>query len=152
MSASDPKTFPVAPGERVERGPDRRSRPTPRLSRWSFGSGRRRTARRAGEREGAFVDRYSARLWLLIVWVALMNAADSFFTIVHLQNGGIELNPVAALMLESGRAGFVVWKSALIALPLAVLCVHKNFPLARLGILASAATYTALCLYHLSLF
>ena len=153
MSVPDPKILPdPALPDRIARGSDRRQRPTPRLSRWSFGRGRRRAPRRDGEREGSFVDRYSRRLWLLILWVAVMNMADSFFTIVHLQNGGIELNPVAAALLESGRTGFVVWKSTLIAVPLLVLCVHKNFALARLGIIAAAVTYTALCVYHISLF
>jgi len=156
MSASEPKILPAEPADRaadpVVRGTDRRRRPTPRLSPWSFRRGRRRGPRRAGELEGSFVDRYSRRLWILILWIAVMNVADSFFTIVHLQNGGIELNPVAAALLESGRAGFVIWKSTLIGVPLVVLCIHKNFALARLGIVAAAATYTALCLYHLSLF
>ena len=153
MSDLDPKILPAStPAGPIVRGSDRRGHPTPRISRWSLGQGRRRASRRDGEREGSFVDRYSRRLWLLILWVAIMNMADSFFTIIHLQNGGIELNPIAAALLESGRTGFVIWKSSLIAVPLLVLCVHKNFVLARVGILAAAATYTALCVYHISLF
>ena len=134
------------------RGVDRRRAPTPRLSRWSFVGGRRATVRRSDEREGSFVDRYSLRLWMLILWVALMNVADSYFTLVHLQAGGIELNPIADRLLEAGRVRFVLLKSLLIGLALTVLCIHKNFFLARVGLWLAAGTYTALCLYHLSLF
>ena len=80
-----------------------------------------------------------------------MNVGDSFFTLLHLQAGGIELNPIAAMMLRAGRLGFVLAKSLLIALPVAVLCVHKNFAMARSGLWIAALTYTALLGYHLYL-
>ncbi len=134
------------------RGSDRRRVPTPRLSRFSFVRGQRERVRRLDEREGSFVDRYSFRLWLLVLWVALMNVADSYFTLFHLQAGGIELNPVAAWLLETGRFRFVLLKSLLIGVSLIVLCVHKNFFLARAGLWTAAGAYTALFLYHLSLF
>lgn len=133
------------------RGPDRRKRPTPRFSRYTLFGGRRRRGRRDGEDEGSFVDQYSGRLVAIMVWIALMNAGDSFFTLLHLQAGGIELNPVADAMLETGRIGFVSLKSLLITVPLIVLTLHKNFPLARIGIWTAAGAYTALLAYHLTL-
>lgn len=98
------------------------------------------------------MDRYSLRLWCLLLWIALMNIGDSYFTLIHLQAGGIELNPVAAGLLTLGRFEFVCVKSLLIGAALLVLTVHKNFALARIGIWVSAGTYTALCAYHLTLF
>ena len=71
---------------------------------------------------------------------------------LHLQAGGIELNPVAGALLEAGRGGFVFWKSFLISLALLVLAVHKNFYLARIGLWTAAGTYALLFIYHLSLF
>lgn len=144
MEATEPGT--------TRRGPDRRKRPTPRFSRYTFFGGRRKEARREGERTDSFVDLYPNALLFLFAWIAMMNLLDSFFTLVHLQAGGIELNPFAALLLETGRVGFVVWKSILIGAAVLVLCLHKNFVLARLGILIAAASYTALVVYHLSLF
>ncbi|HPF13407.1 MAG: hypothetical protein H6830_03435 [Planctomycetes bacterium] len=139
-------------GAQVARGTDRRSQPTPRFSRYTFGKGRRRTVRRQWEVEGTYVDRYS--LWILgiAVWVALMNTGDSYFTLVHLQSGGIELNPFAQGLLRTGRFGFVAAKGLMITLALLVLVQHKNFWLARLGLWIAALAYTLLNLYHLSLF
>ncbi len=134
------------------RNRDRRQRPTPRLSRYALFGGRRRRVRRTEEVEGSFVDVYSQRLWCMILWVALMNVADSYFTLVHLQSGAIELNPVAQFLLETGRVRFVLYKSTLIALSLLVLCLHKNFILARFGLWMAAGAYTLLVAYHLSLF
>jgi hypothetical protein len=131
------------------RGPDRRKRPTPRFSRYAWFGGRRRKARRGGEGPNSFVDHYSLTVWGLLLWVALMNAADSFFTLLHLQNGAIEINPFAVWMLSTGRLGFVAIKSILITVPLVVLCLHKNFLLARVGLIIAAGTYTLLCAYHI---
>lgn len=136
----------------VRRLEDRRIAPTPRLSRFSLRGGRRKAARRGLEVEGSFVDLYGHGLLLAILWVALMNAADSFFTIVHLQNGGEEVNPVAGWLLLTGRTSFVVVKGTVISLALLVLCLHKNFHLARLGLWTAAVAYTCLLAYHLSLF
>lgn len=139
----------AADSDSLRRGPDRRQHATPRLSRYSFMGGRRRGARREGEELHSFVDQYGQRMWALLAWVALMNACDSFFTLLHLQDGAIELNPVAGWMLTTGRVGFVLLKSILITLPLVVLCLHKNFPLARMGLWLAACVYTALVAYHI---
>ncbi len=136
----------------LSRGLDRRTSPTPRFSWFSLTGGRRTRVRREEDREGAFVDRYGTRLLLAVSWVALMNVADSFFTLVHLQAGGIEVNPVAQGLLATGRTSFVLWKSTLISLALIVLCMHKNFALARLGLWLAAGAYTLLVAYHLALF
>lgn len=138
--------------ELVQRGPDRRSAPTPRFSRFALWGGRRQGPRRVQEREGTFVDVYGRRLFLLVLWIALMNVGDSFFTLVHLQAGGVELNPVARALLTTGRWNFVFVKSILIALALIVLAIHKNFHLARVGLWTAAGTYTCLVVYHLLLF
>lgn len=152
MSGSQPlRSGPLRPA-RTHRGPDRRQRPTPRLSLYSLWGGRRRRPRRDEERTGSFVDVYGSRLWMIVMWVVLMNVADSFFTLVHLQNGGIEANPMAQILLGTGRESFVFWKCGLIGLALVVLTMHKNFAMARLGLWVSAAAYTMLLGYHLALF
>ena len=141
-----------APAPFVSRGPDRRRAPTPRFSRYTFWGGRRRGARRDTEAEDTFVDIYENGLFALVLWIAVMNVGDSFFTLVHLQAGGVELNPVAKLLLTTGRWNFVFAKSILIGLALIVLAVHKNFHLARVGLWTAAGTYTCLVVYHLLLF
>lgn len=136
----------------ASRGGDRRQRSTSRFSRYSFVGGRRRGVRRKSELEGSFVDLYGTRLLLMLMWIALMNVADSFFTLVHLQNGGTEVNPIAGMLLLTGRPAFLLLKSGLIGLALLVLCVHKNFFLARIGLWVATLSYTVLLFYHLSLF
>ncbi|MHC4894714.1 MAG: DUF5658 family protein [Planctomycetota bacterium] len=135
-----------------ERRGDRRRQSTPRFSRYTLHGGRRRGGQRDGENEGTFVDLYEGRLFLLVMWVAAMNLADCWFTLIHLQAGGFEVNPVADVLLQSGRVGFVVLKGVLIALALLILTLHKNFWLARIGLWVATGVYTLLVCYHLSLF
>lgn len=151
--AHDPMTSTVfVPGVAVRRGPDRRKNPTPRFSRYSLFHGRRKSVRRDAEREGTYVDLYGMPAIVAVIWVALMNMGDSFFTLIHLQSGGIELNPVAAYLLTTGRVGFVMAKGVMICAALLVLLLHKNFWLARVGLWVAAGSYTLLNAYHLSLF
>ncbi|MGD2018507.1 MAG: DUF5658 family protein [Planctomycetota bacterium] len=149
---SNPFDPPLRDGVFVEVRTDRRAQPTPRLSRYSLTGGRRRAAQRSEEREGSFVDAYSAWVFLWVLWISAMNVGDSFFTLVHLQSGGVEVNPVAAALLTTGRFGFVFLKAALISAALLVLTVHKNFSMARVGLWVSTIAYTALVIYHLTLF
>ena len=124
-------------------GPDRRTRPTPRISRYSFLGGRRYVVGEE-EREGTYVDVYGVPLFATIAWVSLMNVADSFFTLYHLQAGGIELNPIAQGPLNLGRLEFVLWKSVMISL---ILMAVSNLSFAALAAagksnLGMAATLT----------
>jgi hypothetical protein len=143
--------LPDAPGS-FPRGADRRKQPTARFSRYSLGGGRRKRVRRPDEREGSYVDLYGLGILMAAIWVALMNTGDSYFTLVHLQSGGIELNPFAQMLLRTGRFGFVIAKGLMITLAVLVLIQHKNFWLARVGLWIAAGAYTVLNLYHLSLF
>lgn len=155
MESLDASRHPLAPtpgAESSRERPDRRREPTPRFSRFTFSGGRRRSVRRGEEREGTYVDRYGPGAVLAVFWVAMMNVGDSFFTLVHLQSGGIEVNPVADQLLKTGRFGFVFAKSVLVAVALLVLVLHKNFWMARLGLWVAAVSYTVLNLYHLTLF
>jgi hypothetical protein len=152
MKAGSVESLGDVGGSKRSVGTDRRARPTSRFSRYAFFGGRRRGPRRADEVADSFVDLYGSRLLLALFWIALLNVADSFFTIVHLQSGGAEVNPVANALLLTGRYSFVFVKSGVIALALVVLCMHKNFPLARAGIWLAAGAYTLLLGYHLALF
>lgn len=143
----------AVPGMGVERRDivERRSRATPRFSRFTVLGGRRRGPRRREEREGTFVDLYGWGWWLLVLWVAAMNCLDTYFTLLHLQAGGTEINPVADELLRTGRLGFVLSKTLLIGVALVVLTIHKNFTLARVGVFGAAGVYTLLVGYHLTL-
>lgn len=133
-------------------GEDRRRRPTPMISRYTFFGGRRRAARREGEREGTFVDVYGPGILGIVLLVVSLNIFDSFFTLVYLQRGGLEANPIVQLLLDQGMATFVLVKNLVIGFALCMLCLCKNFSYARLGLQISIWVYSLLAVYHIFLY
>ncbi len=137
--------------ERRLPGPDRRQRPTPMLSRFTFFGGRRKAGRRVGETENIFVDVYSPLLVVLLLVFFTLTVVDSVSTLVYLGKGGQELNPIAQWMIDQGSLFFVTWKGVLSGLCLVFVMLHKNFKPARIAIGVGFTFYTLLGLYHLVL-
>ncbi len=150
MTPSEPVTEPAAAAD--YRGPDRRKRPTPLLSRYSFFGGRRRRGRRDGEVKDTFVDLYSIRTWVALSVFMVLNLMDSHFTLIYLQRGGEEGNPVAIKLLEGGMSTFILTKALGIGLAAALFCLLKNFRNGRIGVFIALSLYQILLIYHLSLY
>lgn len=131
---------------------DRRQRPTPMFSRFTFVGGRRGDPRRTSEREGAFVDRYGPGVFFVLLLVLTLNVADAFYTLVYLQRGGQEANPIVQQLLDLGMAPFVAVKCLVIGIAVCLLCVCKNFRYAQLGLKIAVGSYSLLALYHLFLY
>jgi hypothetical protein len=151
----DPSAPALPPAEAVtstpHRGPDRRTRPTPMLSRYTFFGGRRRGGRRGDEGEGMFVDRYSKRLVVLLLIFFTLTVLDSVFTVIYLRKGGEELNPIAQWMLDRGDVPFVLLKGSLTAVCVLFVMMHKNFRYSRVALAIGFLFYFALAIYHIVL-
>jgi hypothetical protein len=138
---------------RAAQGPDRRKRPTPILSRWSFRGGRRGAGgRRPGESERAFVDLYPLRDWVILTSFLLLNLLDAHFTLIYLQRGGEEANPVAVGMLNLGMWAFIFLKGLGISAGALFFCLLRNWRNARFGVLLVLFLYQVLLVYHLLLY
>ncbi len=146
-----PENPPGEETERAHRGPDRRQRATPMLSRYTFFGGRRRAGRRDGEKEDVYVDVYGGPLVALLVVFFALTVIDSVSTLIYLGKGGRELNPVAQWMIDQGGEFFVVAKGLLSAVCLVFVMLHKNFRPARVALGVGFSFYFLLGLYHLVL-
>lgn len=135
------------------RGGDRRQRPTPMWSRYVLFGGRRRTVRRAEEREGAFVDIHGPRLLGLVSAIVALNLLDAWFTLLFLSHGGQELNPFVQQILDLGGHPwpFLLFKTIGIGICCAFLTLTKNFRPARIGLWVVFVGYTVLLGWHLYL-
>ncbi len=124
------------------------------LSRFSLFGGRRqgRPYRRKGASVRTFVDVYSTRAWVLLVMFLILNLLDAHFTLIYLQRGGSEGNPVAQKLLDAGIFWFISGKNLGIGLGAVLFCLLKNFPNARLGLTLVLIFYQFLFLYHLALY
>jgi hypothetical protein len=122
-------------------------------SRQALFGGRRRSVRRAAEREGAFVDVHGHRLFLLVMAVVALNLLDAWFTLLFLAHGGRELNPFVQVVLdlEGHPLPFLVFKTLGIGTACAFLALTKNFRPARFGLWFVFGGYTLLLGWHLHL-
>ncbi len=143
---SEPKTTEFLP-----RGGDRRVRPTPMISRYTFLGGRRKQGRRTDEKEDVYVDVYSPKLVMLLLVFFSLTVIDSVSTLIYLGKGGQELNPIAQWMIDQGSTFFVVMKGVLSGVCLLFVMLHKNFKPARTALGVGFSFYFLLGLYHLVL-
>ncbi len=120
--------------------PDRRARPTTLWSalRWR---GRRQGFRRAGEGHQAYVDCLAGRVVGLVILVYVCSLLDAFLTLLYVENGGSEANPLMHLALAHGPTVFVALKLSLTGVAVWWLAVHQHFPLAARGLRGLALGY-----------
>ncbi|GAB6066753.1 hypothetical protein JCM13664_00710 [Methylothermus subterraneus] len=121
----------------LRRCPDRR-----RLSWRTFwyllGGGRRRGPRRAAERQAPYyLDVYEdPKLLLWSVGIAGGCALDAFLTLMILDRGGVELNPLMARLLETDAWVFFWIKYALTAIAVVAILLHAHFKLWKIPLRA----------------
>ncbi len=130
---------------------DRRKHATPGLSRFTL-SGRRKLFRRRSDRErGGYIDHYNAGLFIALILITSLNILDSFFTMLVLDDGGWEVNPIVRSVIDSCGDGFWVWKFFLVSFSLILLALHSNFAHVRAAINALCFIYIAVVLYQMFL-
>jgi len=128
---------------------ERRGRSTPIFSRYSF-SGRRRGGRRIDESSNIYIDRYSVREWTLVAGIFFLSMLDLLFTLVHLEAGGREANPVMEWFLDwGGTDAFSVAKFLFTVVGLLVLLVHARFDRVRSLLRFAFGVYGLLFVFHL---
>ncbi len=130
---------------------DRRERPTPLVSRYTFVGGRRQTIRRKRDKKKhLFVDLYSLRLFVIIVALLLLSCVDAYLTLELIKsNAVIEINPFMAISIKNGILSFIFVKFFITALALTIVCLYKNIYIARIGLPFAIVMYIAVVLYEL---
>ena len=108
-----------------------------------------RGARRAGEGEGIYVDRYTAGELALALGLVALSLLDLALTLRHLAAGGEEANPLMAWALAGGGTlGFALLKTAATVGATLVLLLHVRFPLARRALPALVTLYVGVLCWH----
>jgi len=132
---------------------DRRRRPTPMISRYTF-RGRRRVVRRDSDRRrNIYVDRFGWPLILLLGVILFLGTADAFLTLYHVQvNDAREMNPVMDFFLGKSPHVFFHVKFGLTALCLLVLCFHKNLPIVKYILTSVLILYVIIVINHIYMF
>ena len=88
---------------------------------YGFTLSRRHAHRRSKDDEVIFIDWHHPWLFFLAVGTMLLSVADAFFTLLLMDRGMIEANPVMRAFMNQGTALFVGTKLAMTAFGIFVL-------------------------------
>ncbi len=136
-------------GKRIQK--DRRSQPTPGLSRYTLFGRRERLRRRIDQEKGGYVDRYSSGLFIILVSIIGLNVLDALLTMMILEVGGWELNPIVQSVMDLSGEKFWVWKFAIVSLSMVLLCLHSRFKRVMVVCIGSGFIYLVVILYQIFL-
>jgi len=109
--------------------------------------GRRRTD------QGAYVDVYGSRTWIVVIAVLILSFMDALLTGWHMIRGSArEVNPVMRAIIDyGGLSAFFTAKAALTVIPMAVIMIHKEWTLGKYAARFCLWSYVCISLYHLYL-
>ena len=112
-------------------GGDRRRKVLPPL-RYIIAGGRRRTVRRSEDsRRIVILDRYSPKLFAIILGILVLSLLDAVLTLYLIEHGSNELNPVMAYFLKKGPLIFTVAKYVLTSIAVLIFLVLANSVIPR---------------------
>jgi len=90
-------------------------------------NGRRESARREEDRTRViFFDRYNQRIFAAITAILMLSIFDALLTLILIEKGASELNPVMAFFLEYGPLPFIIAKYILTSFGVVLLLIVKN--------------------------
>ncbi len=131
--------------------PDRRKKPTPMLSPYTFW-GRRKDFRRKTDKErGGYIDRYSPGILFFLILIVGLNVLDAIFTIMIVDIGGFEINPLVRSVIFLYGDKFWIWKFGVVSASLILLCLHIKFRMVKAIIFGIALIYIGIISYQLKL-
>jgi hypothetical protein len=130
---------------------DRRKKPTPRWSWYTFFGRRTRFRRKTDQEKGGNLDRYSDFTFFMLVLILGLNVLDSFLTMMILDLGGEELNPVVGAFIGLHGDYFWIWRFLIVSITLILLYLHHGFVLIRRVTIGIGLIYTVIVVYQVHL-
>jgi len=107
-------------------GKDRRGK-TKAQFKYFLANGRRETVRRGEDKTRLFFfDRYNQKIFAAITTILMLSVFDALLTLVLIERGASELNPVMAYFLEHGPLPFLIAKYLLTSIGVVILLFFKN--------------------------
>jgi hypothetical protein len=115
---------------------------------------RRKNVRRAEPARVGFVDWHASRWFAPALLVLLLSMADTLLTLVLIQHGAIEINPLMAPFVIGNGPAFAFLKLTLTATAVMILVVLTRVPafgrlLAGPILIGAAVLYAALLTYEM---
>jgi len=126
---------------------DRRKTAAPR-ARFLFRGGRRENIRRQADKNKLFwADRYSQHLFAAIVIILFLSVTDALLTLLLMEHGAVEVNPIMAYYLNIGPYAFLIVKYLLTCVALFLLLICQNIFLRTLKIYTRSLFYVIMAAF-----
>ena len=122
-------------------GTDRRNHSGINIRSLLIGGRRTNIRRQDDKRKILLVDRYSTRLFAAIIVILSLSITDALLTLMLIDNGAYEMNPVMAYYLNGGPHIFIVMKYLLTCLAIFVLLMYRNVFLRTIRIFTHSLFY-----------
>lgn len=130
---------------------DRRKRPTPFLSRYTFWGRRKKHRRDTDPQKNYYVDRVGTGYGIVIIAIFILSVSDSLFTLYHLKRGYREINPVLNAFLFNNFY-FLAVKYILTLVGISALALHKFFLFVKELVIILIVGYAILNIYQVWLY
>ena len=130
---------------------DRRKKLTPVWSFYTFWGRRHRFRRKSDQEKGGYVDRYSTAVFVSLVSILGLNIFDSLLTMIILDLGGKEFNPLVGSVILILGDKFWIWKFGIVSFSLILLCLHQGFKMFRWTVISISSFYLLIVLYQVFL-
>jgi hypothetical protein len=96
-------------------------------------------------------EHYSPRLLFFLTLVVGLNVLDSLFTMIILDLGGKEVNPIAYSAFEVYGDHFWIWKFGLVSVGVILLCLCNRLKYLKGVIVGLACLYSIVVAYQIAL-
>jgi len=90
-------------------------------------------------------------LLFLLVLILGLSVLDAILTMMILEGGGWEVNPVVRSAIHLYGDKFWIWKFITVSIPLILLCLHSKFRRVMLVLYGISAIYIAVVLFQVLL-
>jgi hypothetical protein len=113
-----------------------------------FMNGRREEIRRRDDQSKIFlVDRYSSSIFAAIVLILLLSVIDALLTLILIDHGAHEINPLMAYLLEIEPKIFMTVKYLLTCASLFIFLIFRNIFLRSIKIYSSTLFTVFICVF-----
>jgi hypothetical protein len=107
-----------------------------------MGAGARESIRRQEDRDRIFfVDWYGSKLFVAILAVIFLSVLDGFLTLLLMNRGAYEVNPIMAYLLDVSSFAFVTGKYALTCMAALIGLMLRNVVIRRIKLSTYALLY-----------
>lgn len=110
--------------------------------------GHRAGVRRREDRNKIFfVDRYGTTLFVAIVAILFLSLIDALLTLLLIEHGAVEVNPLMAFYLKIGPQVFITVKYMLTSLSVFILAVFSHLIFTRMNIRVHSVLSLIVCAF-----